>query len=177
MFCPCPLCLDEKATPLKPAKDQIQYFHCERCDLRFLDPSRRLSAADEEARYREHNNDVKDIRYQQFVTPLIGAVTPFINQKSHGLDFGAGTGPVLAELMREDGHEVSLYDPFFWPNTVALDKKYDFVVSSEVVEHFYNPHHEFQIIRNLLLPKGVFGLMTALYTPEIDFETWYYRKD
>ncbi len=182
MFCPCPLCLNHGVSVIleslnKPSQNQRRYFHCPICDLRYLDPTQRLSQELEKARYLEHNNDVDDPRYQKFVTPLIEAISPYLREDSKGLDFGAGTGPVLAKLLRERGHQINLYDPFFWPEESALLLKYDFVVSTEVVEHFYDPRKEFQTIKGLLKTPSVFGLMTAIYDDTIDFTSWYYKND
>ena len=50
-----------------------------------------------------------------------------------GLDFGAGPGPALAAMMSEDGFDVAIYDPFFQPDAEALQRKYDFITSTETV--------------------------------------------
>ena len=59
----------------------------------------------------------------------------------------------------------------------ALDQQYDFITASEVVEHFYSPQKEFDLLANQLKPNGLLALMTALYDDSIDFKNWYYRKD
>ena len=96
-----------------------RYFHCPKCDLRFLDPQYRLPAHEEEARYRTHNNDVTDPAYQNFVAPLYRAVSARIRSGDSGLDFGAGTGPVLAEMFERGGYPMRRYDPFFGHNPIG----------------------------------------------------------
>ncbi len=169
---PCPLCLNSGVSKILPG-----YFVCPGCDLRYLDPVHHLNASEEEHRYRQHNNDVHDPAYQQFVAPLYHLLKPRLSDHAQGLDFGAGSGPVLAHLFSKEGHPMALYDPFFWPNRACLNQRYDFIVASEVAEHFYHPRQEFQQLQCLLKPGGWLGLMTLLYEPSIDFAAWYYRRD
>ena len=57
-----------------------------------------ISAEAEKARYLTHNNDVEDERYQQFVSPITSAVMKQVQPlRTFGLDYGAGTGPVIAK--------------------------------------------------------------------------------
>lgn len=136
-----------------------------------------LSSDQEKDRYLQHNNDVNDLRYQSFVKPLFEELLPLIPRGAKGLDYGAGTGPVLCEMFRSQGFTVRLYDPYFWPDTSVLKEKYDFIFACEVVEHFYSPYQEFSRMKEMLLENGALGIMTALYSSEINFEEWYYRKD
>ncbi len=46
---------------------------------------------DEKKRYQEHNNDVDDFRYQQFVEPIVLKVQEKFRLKHKDLDYGAGT--------------------------------------------------------------------------------------
>jgi 2-polyprenyl-3-methyl-5-hydroxy-6-metoxy-1,4-benzoquinol methylase len=80
-------------------------------------------------------------------------------------------------MLRERGYAVNVYDPIYWPDKSVLQKTYDFIVASEVAEHFHNPLAEFQKLHGLLNKGGALVLMTLLVTNKIDFEAWYYRKD
>jgi 2-polyprenyl-3-methyl-5-hydroxy-6-metoxy-1,4-benzoquinol methylase len=172
----CPLCGKKSTTDLL-TEQRRHFFRCAQCDLVFLNPSQRLSLEDEKARYEEHNNDVNDPRYQDFVRPLFDLVCEIMEPGASGLDFGAGTGPVLSEMLESNGYRIQRYDPFFWPNARLLDLQYDFVATSEVVEHFANPADEFARLRGLLRPRGLLGVMTLLHDDSTDFESWYYLKD
>jgi len=60
---------------------------CPECKSIFRCPKYFLNSEDEKSRYKEHNNDVHDIKYQNFVSPIVEAI-----QKNHanteiGLDF------------------------------------------------------------------------------------------
>jgi hypothetical protein len=176
--CACPLCEGDALLPL-PVPPQM-YFHCQRCDLRFLSPSERLNAQHEKERYAAHNNDVDDLGYQRFLEPLFREIKARVSPNSIGLDFGAGPGPALARMFEISGHSMSLYDPFFWPDRGALvNQTYDFVTASEVVEHFYSPHQEFRRLYQLLKPGAWLGIMTLLFNQHsaTDFANWYYRRD
>ena len=142
-----------------------------------MHPEHYLSRDDEKARYLTHNNDVNDPRYQKFVRPVIRAVTSHTQSHHHGLDYGAGTGPVITKLLREKGYSMTTYDPMFIPNPEALSTTYDFIVCCEVAEHFHDPQLEFARFHQLLKPGGLLVIKTELLTPDIDFPTWYYIND
>ncbi len=124
-----------------------------------------------------HNNDVNDERYRQFNEPLYEAILENAPSASTGLDYGCGNGPIVTKQLRERGFDVALYDPYFHPDKKPLERTYDFVFASEVIEHFFNPHEEFTNLRTLLNPSGFLAVMTAIYSDSIDFESWYYRRD
>jgi len=172
----CPLCGElgqfSSVTNLKRV-----FFRCPSCDLLFVDPSHLLSPEEEKKRYESHNNDIQDPRYQDFLRPLYEVVHQTFPSTAKGLDFGAGPGPALSEMLKKQGFEIELYDPFFWPNKKALDTQYDFISASEVVEHFSDPSREFKLLRSLLKPEGALFVMTLPHAPEVDLSQWYYLKD
>ena len=94
-----------------------------------------------------------------------------------GLDYGSGTGPVAAKLLRDAGYEVTTFDPFFERNPNAFLHDYDFIISSEVVEHFHHPAREFRLLKEMLKPGGFLYCMTLRYSDDIDFENWHYAQD
>lgn len=142
-----------------------------------LDPACRLCAEDEKKRYETHNNDPEDEGYRQFVAPIVNAIKKGFAPHHLGLDFGAGTGPVITHVLQQSGYHVNLYDPFFWRHPEHLKLTYDYIACCEVIEHFHNPEKEFGLLRSLLTPNGALYCMTALYNDEIDFENWYYKND
>ena len=153
------------------------YLKCKSCTSIFVDPTDLYSHADEKARYLEHNNDVFDEGYRNFVNPIINAVTNKFEPHHLGLDFGSGTGPVISQVLKEKGFSIEQYDPFFQNNISLLDKKYDYIVSCEVIEHFYNPLKEFDLLCEMLNRDGELICMTHIYSEEINFKKWYYKDD
>ena len=173
----CPLCFSDKTT-LKLATDKpfkAKYLNCERCQLIFTHPDFLLIQSEEKERYDFHENNYEDIGYRNFLSKLIEPIKNFIDRSKYGLDFGCGPGPVLAKMMREVGYEMDTYDPIYKDD--LNNKKYDFITSTEVIEHFHRPRQSFDQIMSLLQDNGVLGVMTSIYSNEIDFKTWHYRND
>ncbi len=154
-----------------------RYYQCLKCRGVFLDPLCRIPRKHEKLRYEEHINDVKNRGYRNFVSPLVSKISEKFDKNHCGLDFGAGTGPVASELLREKGYSPELYDPFFYKNPKALLKNYDFIICCEVIEHFRNPAKEFGLLRSLLKPAGILFCQTELYCEKTDFKSWYYKND
>ncbi|QGU00323.1 hypothetical protein SYNTR_1729 [Candidatus Syntrophocurvum alkaliphilum] len=155
----------------------MDYYKCGACSSVFLHPKYFLSSDEEKARYEEHNNCVDDKGYQKFVSPIVNAVKERFSIDARGLDFGAGTGPVITKLLSDEGFSLELYDPFFWNNPEVLESTYDFIVCCEVIEHFKDPLKEFKLLRSLLNPGGVLYCMTEVYSEDRDFEKWHYKND
>ncbi|QGU00276.1 SAM-dependent methyltransferase [Candidatus Syntrophocurvum alkaliphilum] len=153
------------------------YYKCEKCASILLHPKFFLSLEQEKARYEEHNNCVDDLGYQRFVSPIVNAVKENFDNKAKGLDFGAGTGPVITKLLSDEGFNLALYDSFFWNNPKVLNSQYDYIVCCEVIEHFRNPLKEFKLLRSLLNPGGIIFVMTEIYSEDIDFRKWRYKND
>ncbi len=153
------------------------YHVCPQCAGIFLSPERLPTPQAEETHYRTHNNDIHDPRYQAFVAPIVQAILSNYGPSHAGLDFGAGTGPVITHLLQEQGYAIQPYDPFFHPYSEHLTQTYDYIACCEVIEHFHHPAREFALLKKLLNPGGSLFCMTQLYLPEIKFETWYYKND
>lgn len=154
-----------------------QFCSCIHCKTTFRDPISFISRTAEKLRYEKHNNDVEDVGYQQFVSPIVQAVVRDFSNRHSGLDFGAGTGPVIAKLLTDRGFDIALYDPFFHPNHETLQKKYDFIICCEVIEHFHNPLKEFELLQSMLKANGKLYCMTALLPKTEKFANWYYKDD
>jgi len=154
-----------------------KYYQCAHCSSIFLDSRSYVSKEDERKRYEDHNNDIEDPGYQKFVEPIVCGVEQNFDKKHKGLDFGSGTGPVIAKLLRDKGYTIELYDPFFCNNPEKLEETYDFIVCCEVMEHFHSPAKEFALLRSILKPNGALFCMTDIYSERVDFRTWYYKND
>lgn len=168
----CTLC-DSKLTK----KKDYYYYECDNCKAIVKDKAHYLSANQEKERYESHNNNVNDIGYQNFTSPITNYVINEFSSKQKGLDFGCGTGPVISSMLHKQNYNIVQYDPYFAPNKDALKKTYDYIVSCEVFEHFYNPKEEINKLISLLNNNGVLLIMTLLYNNQIDFNSWFYRKD
>lgn len=172
----CPLCSDPD-TALFHTDATREYLHCPVCDLVFLHPQSYLSREEEFQRYELHQNDLADPGYRRFLQKLCNPLLERIPAQSRGLDFGSGPGPLLKLMLEEQGHSMALYDPFYAPDLAVLNGSYEFITSTEVLEHLHHPLVELNRLWGCLEPRGYLGIMTSLYTTEIDFSRWHYVKD
>ena len=176
MYPPCLLCHNKK-TRQYHYSEKFSCFECDNCGSVYKDPTTFPDAAEEKERYLKHHNEVDDKGYKTFVSPISNYIHNNFNTSTIGLDFGAGTGPVISEMLSKYGYNLVLYDPFFHKNHNALKQSYDFIVCCEVIEHFHNPSKEFQLLRNLLKPGGSLLCMTELLPKKEHFANWYYKND
>lgn len=176
----CPLCHSQE-TSLLHCGDQRSGFrdflHCDSCDLVFVPRRFFLNPDAEKARYLLHNNDTDDPDYRSFLGRLYYALKPFLKRGAKGLDYGAGPGPALLTMMREDGFDARMYDPYFCPDGDALEDSYDFITCTETAEHFRTPDADFERLNALLNRPGWLGVMTAMLDDWAEFPNWYYHRD
>ncbi|CAH0542041.1 class I SAM-dependent methyltransferase [Vibrio marisflavi] len=172
----CPLCQSEDTRHYHTDKRR-DYFQCSDCQLVFVDPAQRLDEQREKAQYDLHENNSGDEGYRKFLSRLAAPLLKKLPPKSLGLDFGCGPGPTLSLMLSEAGHSVELYDIYFYPDTGVLQKQYDFITSTEVIEHLYQPGLVWRQWLNSLQPGGWLGLMTKLVIDVEAFSNWHYKND
>ncbi|WP_291319149.1 class I SAM-dependent methyltransferase [Desulfonatronospira sp.] len=172
----CRICL-EQDPGLYYQQNELFYWNCRRCDAVFIDESGLPGANEEMQRYLEHKNYPADPGYRRFLSRLAEPLLQKVPDRSFGLDYGCGPGPALSMMLKEAGHRVELYDPFFHPRKEALKQQYDFIACSETAEHFHRPYREFSLLDQMLRPGGVLGIMTCFLDDSQDFGQWYYRRD
>lgn len=172
----CPLCTHAKVGDFG-ADRRRNYLRCERCALVFVPPSALPTAAAERAEYDLHQNDPDDPGYRKFLSRLARPLRQRIAPGASGLDFGCGPGPALAQMLRECGYGVALYDPFYASDDSVLRARYDFICATEVVEHLHRPGEELARLWSLLRPGGWLGVMTKLVRDRAAFANWHYKDD
>ena len=172
----CRVCGSGRCRPYA-SLDGKDYWRCAACAAVFLDRADLPTPEAERAHYLLHENDPDDPAYRRFLARLGDPLAARLSAGSRGLDYGCGPGPGLAAMLRERGHTIVLYDPFFAPDRSVLTGTYDFIVCSEVAEHFHEPAHEFARLDALLKPGGWLGLMTCFRTDDSRFAGWHYRRD
>lgn len=153
------------------------YFQCPACRLIFVSPGQFLSPEHEKAEYDLHENLPDDPGYRRFLGRLFQPMQQRIPAGSRGLDFGSGPGPALSLMFEEVGHEMEIYDKFYARNPRVLDKQYDFITATEVVEHLHQPSQTLDQLWGCLKPVGWFGIMTKLSTGKEAFAKWHYKND
>ncbi|MDN3714519.1 methyltransferase domain-containing protein [Vibrio breoganii] len=172
----CPLCHHSESKFYWEDKRR-QYHQCQRCELVFVDPNQRLDSSQEKAHYDLHENDPTDVGYRKFLSRVQIPLAERIGSHKQGLDFGCGPGPTLSLMMQEAGHDVDLYDLYYYPDTKVLNKRYDFITATEVIEHLYQPDVVWAQWMSMLKPGGWLGLMTKMVRDVEAFSTWHYKND
>ena len=172
----CRVCRDGKLREFA-ILEQRRYERCPVC-LATLAAVDDLPTPEAELQhYLNHQNDIDDPAYRNFASKLVEPLAIRLPEAAHGLDYGCGPGPVAAAMLRERGFTVELFDPYFAPDQAVLEREYDFIVCSEVVEHFHRPAKEFDRLEKLLGPGGILAIMTCFQTDDDRFARWHYRRD
>ena len=172
----CPVCLHASPAPFMRVEDRY-YWRCPQCQATFLDPQQLPAPVIEHAHYRTHRNEVTDPGYRRFLARLADPLCAKLNPGLEGLDYGCGPGPALADMLTQAGHSMQIYDPLFPCDADALDRQYDFITCTEVVEHFHRPADEFARFDQLLRPNAWLAIMTLFQTDDQSFANWHYRRD
>ncbi len=171
----CPLCREFGSLIYK--NNNIHYYQCGNCLAVFTNDDSKPSFEVEKSIYEQHENIVEDFNYQKFVSPITLSVMRDFNPNSKGLDFGAGTGPVITKVLRDNNYDISPYDPIFHNYKELLGERYDYISSCEVIEHFHYPYKEFALLKSMLHKDGKLYCMTEIYDDSIEFDSWYYKND
>ncbi|MFC1493338.1 class I SAM-dependent methyltransferase [candidate division KSB1 bacterium] len=153
------------------------FLLCGNCDLIFVPPEFHPAPDIEKKRYDLHENDQGDMGYKKHLQDFEEIVSPYIDRSIKGLDFGCGPYPLLADIFREKGYTVDIYDPFFFNDPGILNNKFDFITCTETIEHFRDPNKEFHMLNSLLISGGILCIMTGIVENRDDFPDWHYIQD
>lgn len=171
----CNLCLNTELTIIQ-SDDNRNYYLCNNCNLISVSQVSFISAKEERERYLTHNNGIEFKGYVDFLNQAIKPAVQFIDKNMIGLDYGCGHTPTLSKLLDQKGYLCEDYDPFFVKN--ELNKKYDFIFSTEVFEHFFDPKKEIEKIVNLIKNNGILIVMTEKWNNLEQFNNnWHYLRD
>lgn len=173
----CKIC---GSSDLEVLNIQNKYYHCQQCEVIFIDPAEIVEQSEEKERYEGHDNNHQNEGYVRMFKDFIAEVIkPHINldKLNNGLEFGCGPGPVLADLLQSQGLKVDRYDPYFFPEKVFSNKNYDLITSTEVFEHFSDPVKEMELLTSHLKEGSYLAVMTSFHPGPEDFEDWWYKWD
>ncbi|MFK8048691.1 MAG: class I SAM-dependent methyltransferase [Halioglobus sp.] len=140
-------------------------------------PKYYLDSAAELAEYDKHQNVVDDPGYRHFLSRLSEPLLERLSPGARGLDFGCGPGPALADMLTHAGCSMDLYDVFYRPDLSVLEKNFDFICATEVVEHLHRPGEVLEQLWKLISIGGYLGLMTKLVLDQNAFASWHYKND
>lgn len=172
----CPLCRENDARSYFQDRRR-DYYQCRVCGLVFVPSWQFLSANEEKKRYDLHRNSPEDPGYRRFVSRMFIPLQQRLAPASNGLDFGSGPEPALSKMFEETGHFMTRFDRFYEYVPAALERQYDFITATEVVEHLHDPHRELDRLWSCLKPDGWLGIMTAPVAAQEAFSQWHYKND
>lgn len=172
----CPLCHCISSVSYCSDKRR-DYYRCEQCWLVFVPPCQHLSREEEKAHYDLHQNSPDDQGYRQFLSRLTNPLMAVLTPGARGLDFGSGPGPTLPVMLEEAGFDMAIYDIFYANDMSVLQSKYDFVTTTEVVEHLSAPGKVLESLYSMVRPRGWLGVMTKMVLNQAEFSSWHYKND
>ncbi|MCQ3830537.1 class I SAM-dependent methyltransferase [Microbulbifer elongatus] len=186
----CPLCRLRAAQPFLYHRDRRDkkrrtvedaalrsYYQCSACALVYVPEQFHLSAAQEKAYYDLHENSLQDAGYRKFLSRCAEPLVAALPAGAEGLDFGCGPAPLLAQLLEQAGHKMAIYDLYYQPDAAVLKRTFDFIVSTEVVEHLSAPGDVIEMLWQRVRRGGVLALMTKLVASRERFASWHYIRD
>lgn len=184
----CPLCSSRSTqhwhTEIRRPLVGREYWRCATCDLIFVPRAFHFTPDQQIAIYQQHDNRPDDPGYRRFLGRLLEPLLPLLasrqKQASHplqGLDFGSGPGPTLSVMLAEAGYACADYDLYFAHQPQLLERRYDFIVSSEVFEHLEQPAEVIDQLVACLQPGGYLGIMTQRPRHLEAFQQWRYLMD
>lgn len=171
----CPLC--QSHCDVFCEDKTRSYWACRVCNLVHVPTRYHLDPAAEKAEYDKHENEVGNLGYRRFLSRLADPLLTMLPRASHGLDFGCGPAPALADMLRGAGHEVALYDLFYRNDAQVLIQQYDFICATEVVEHLAAPSQVLEQLWACVVAGGLLGLMTKRVSGAEAFNQWHYKND
>jgi hypothetical protein len=174
----CKVCKD-KTSSIKDEKKVLVYYRCCSCGFISLDDKYIVNMVEEKSKYDQHNNSLENEGYVQMFEDFINlSIISYKENIQTVLEFGSGPEPVLSKLLERRGFEVDIYDLYYAPKKIYVDKKYDLITSTEVFEHLAKPLEVLELLVKHLNDKGYIALMTK-FPPKDDkeFLAWWYRRD
>lgn len=172
----CPLCNGVDTSDFFQNSDR-NFLRCQTCLLVFVPPKHFLSVESEKERYDQHQNSPDDLRYRRFLNRIFQPMKGRLKPASFGLDFGSGPGPTLSVMFQEEGHSMAIYDLFYADNPMVFEWEYDFITTTETIEHLRDPKEDLGRLWGCLKPGGILGVMTSFIEESKPFADWYYKND
>lgn len=172
----CPLCGATKMVNWH-RRGERHYWCCQHCQLVSVPAQQHISAAEEKAEYDRHENTLDDTGYRRFLARTFYAVIDRLPPGRQGLDFGCGPGPALAAMFEEAGYPMALYDLYYRPDDEVLQRPFDFITLTEVIEHLAQPAKVLAHLWQRLRSGGLLVIQTQQVRDQAAFKQWRYLHD
>jgi len=138
--------------------ENLDYWQCKLCKATMLNPIHHISSNKEKKHYLKHNNEIDDTRYRDFLTNLIKPLKDKICVNDIGLDYGCGYAPALADILKKDGFNIELYDPFFFKNENIFLENLILLLVQKLLSTFLNLMKSLIKLTDCLLENHVLPL-------------------
>lgn len=174
----CLICNSE-TTILHDQQFNLNYFWCETCGFIAQDRKSTVTFEEERQEYDRHENNINNEGYVNYFKKFIDrALIPYA-KLGKGLDFGSGPEPVFSQVMKRDYKtQMDIYDLHYQPEPIYEGRLYDYIVSTEVIEHVSKPLQFLEHLSKHLESGGVIALMTLFHASDEEvFLKWWYRRD
>ncbi len=172
----CPLCHSQQLAPYHQDK-QRHYLICEQCKLVSVPDNYLMSKEDEKAFYDHHDNNSEDIGYRRFLGRTWLPLSQRLTAEMQGLDFGCGPGPTISVMAAEQGIQVENYDLYYCYRPELLQRQYDFITMTEVIEHVADARALIEQLHGMLKSQGILAVMTKRVLDKEAFARWHYKSD
>ncbi len=180
LFGVCDFSKNCNSVNLKLTGIPIYYYKCQNCGFLFTSTFDAFNQDDFSKHiyndtYIEVDPDFIEKRPNANANMLKKLLTNFKTDRTI-LDYGGGNG-ALAKKLTQQGFDIQTYDPFSKEFHIKPNKKFDLVVSFEVLEHVPNPKEIFKDMLSLTLAdKGIILFSTLLQAKEIEKNgmNWWY---
>lgn len=172
----CPLCQQPSLQAFHQDKFR-EYQRCDNCMLISVPKAFLLNCVDEKAVYDQHQNNPDDLGYRKFLSRALDPILQRVSQDAEGLDFGCGPGPTISVMAAEKGIKVDNYDLYYCNEPQKLQRQYDFVTITEVIEHVADAKPLLATLDSLLKPGGLLVIMTKRAGDLEAFSSWHYKGD
>lgn len=173
----CPQCHSPQSSVYSQDKWR-SYFQCQFCFLIFIPRDQLLTDVEEKNRYQAHQNQTDNMNYKNYLASIADSILPHLNFGDRGLDYGCGETTLLSSLLTERGYITGAYDLYFRQDETIWSQIYDFIILSEVIEHFRDPREELKKLNRILKKNGKIFIKTKFYPLEKEkFIDWFYKRD
>ncbi len=172
----CPICGSKNLTPKNSfcifMKKKIYRFKCADCDLIFgpieyINLTKNQLADKYKELYKSYaENDSTEYEVKTFLSL-------FPEKGGSYLNYGSGKWSKSKEIINSMGYTIDCFDFSFNDVDTLLSKKYDGIISNNLIEHLQHPVEDFLLFRDLLKEGKMMAHSTPCYEYRYDYSIFH----